>query len=530
MRSTRSRTSGRLALLALVSLAVLALPQQRLLAAEVDEVVWALPGLPDTLLVAHAWSVNTGGVMSLVQEGLMAFDDELAVTNGVADEFEQTDPLTYVYRIGEGVVFHDGSPVKAEDVAYSMNWHLDPANGSQMAPFYASVDAIEATGEREVTVHLKRPDAQFQYTPAHMGGFIMQKAQMEAHPDDYGTPSVLPIGTGPYRLTEFVPGERIVVEASGNYRGDAPAVGRITFLAIADQQTRLLAMRKGDIDGTFGVPISEIDQWEALDDVDVVTKPSLGIYMLTLDLDTPPLDNLDVRRAIAQSVDREGLVAALLKGKGASAVSVNPPEMWAGVLDADEVREFYATLDPHTFDLAAAKAAWEASGAEGFSMSVPVSSSDPYMASIVLTLAQNVAPLGIDISVRELDHTQWLDGINSHVDLGLQMRRYFPDYADPANYPYLFYAGANATVNGTNTSNYRNAEVDALLDEALQQSEPAQRADALEAVTRKVNDDLAIVPIFWPDTAMAIRSDLRLDGFSAFWYNTPWAVRGFGPK
>lgn len=495
-----------------------------------DTIAWALPGLPDTLLVPHAWSVNTGGVMALVQEGLLAFADDLSVTEGVADTWEQVDDTTYVYTIRDGATFHDGSPVTADDVAYSMNWHREPENGSQMAAFYSAVESIEATGDSEVTVRLSRPDAQFIYTPAHMSGFIMKRAQLEENPDTYGTPDELPLGTGPYRLVEFVPGERIVLEAYKDYWGGAPEFGTIEVLAIPDGQTRLLAMRNGDIDGTFGLPISEVDQWRALDGVEVVTTPSLGVYFLTFDVEAPPLDNVHVRRAIAHSLDREGLVSALLGGNGEAAVAINPPGMWAGVLAEEEVRAFYDTLTPYAFDLGKAAAEWEEAGVDGFSMSVPVSSSDPYMSSIMLTLAQNLEPLGIEITVKELDHTQWLDAFLSHEDLGIQMRRYFPDYADPANYPYLFFASGNAVVNGTNTSNYRDEEVDALLSTALEESDPAARAEALKAVTAKVNDDLPAVPIFWPASAMAIQSDLELEGFTAFWYNTPWAVRGFSRK
>jgi len=110
------------------------------------------------------------------------------------------------------------------------------------------------------------------------------------------------------------------------------------------------------------------------------------------------------------------------------------------------------------------------------------------------------------------------------------MRRYFPDYADPANYPFLFFASENAVVNGSNTSNYRSEEVDGYLSTALRETEPEARAEALMKVTEKVNADLPAVPIFWPASAMAIDSDLELEGFTAFWYNTPWAVRGFERK
>ena len=112
----------------------------------------------------------------------------------------------------------------------------------------------------------------------------------------------------------------------------------------------------------------------------------------------------------------------------------------------------------------------------------------------------------------------------------MQMRRYFPDYADPANYPYLFYGSSNARVNGPNTSNYRNPEMDALIAEALEKSDPSDRAESLKEATRMANRDMVIVPIFWPDSAIAIRSDYKFEGFTAFWYNTPWAIRGFGVK
>jgi peptide/nickel transport system substrate-binding protein len=499
-------------------------------AKEDDTITWALPGLPDTLLVPHAWSVNTGGVMSLVQEGLTAFSSDLALTEGVADEWEQLDDTTYVYTIRDGVTFHDGSPVTARDVVYSMNWHLDPENGSQMAAFYAAVDSIEATADNEVTISLKHPDAQFAYTPAHMSGFIMKRDQLENNPDTYGTPDELPLGTGPYELVEFVPGERILLEANEDYWGTKPEFAQIEMLAIPDAQTRLLAMRNGDIDGTFGIPISEADQWSGLDGVNVVTTPSLGVYFLSFDFETPPLDNIHVRRAIAHSLDRKGLVNALLGGNGDVARAINPPEMWAGVMPADEVSDFYDTLNQYDFDLDMAAEEWKKAGVEGFSMSVPVSSSDPYMSSIMLTLAQNVKPLGIDLTVQELDHTQWLDALLSHENLGIQMRRYFPDYADPANYPFLFFASENAVVNGSNTSNYRDAEADQYLATALREADPETRSEALMNVTRKVNEDLPAVPIFWPDSAMAISADLQLEGFTAFWYNTPWAVRGFSRK
>ena len=499
-------------------------------AGTIDEITWALPGFPEVLFCPHAWNTNTGAIMSLVQEGLLTFDDNLAIAPGVAGDWKQVDDVTYVYHLREGVTFHDGTPLTTEDVVYSMSFHQSPNSGSQMASFYAAVDSIKTTGKREITIKLKNPDIQFQYTAAHMAGFLMKKEQFVAHPEDYGTPGVLPIGTGPYKVVEFRPDDRVVLEAHAGYWGGRPPIKRITILAIPDHQTRLLAMRNGDIDGTFDVSISEIKQWKALNNVDVITTSSLGVYILTLDRKTPPLDNVHVRRAIAHSLDRVGLVKALLKGNGSPAIFINPPEMWAGVLPMQEVEKFYATLNAYEFDLKKAKEEWEASGAKGFELSVPVFAADPYMVPIMLSLAENLKQLGITLKIKEGDNTQWLDAYFSHKDLGIQFMSYFPDYADPANYPFLFFSSKNAVENGLNASNYINPKMDALIAESIEKSDPKVRADILKQIARIANEDIVVIPIFWPDTAMAIRGDLKLDVFNAFWYNTPWAIRGLGAK
>src|ERR1700744_3409229 len=105
----------------------------------IQELRWALPSIPDTLLVGRAWSTYTGAVMSLVQEGSLAFGQDLKLAPAVADSWKQADPTTYVYHVRKGVTFSDGSPCTAEDIAFSMNWNMDPKNHSQLASFYAGV-------------------------------------------------------------------------------------------------------------------------------------------------------------------------------------------------------------------------------------------------------------------------------------------------------------------------------------------------------------------------------------------------------
>lgn len=497
----------------------------------IEEITWALPAVNDTMFVPRAWSTYVGAIMSLVQEGPLAFADDLSLTPGIAETWEAVDSTTYKYTLRQGVTFGDGSPLTADDVVASFQYQMNPDSGSQLAAFFASVESVEATGENEVTVKLKAPNVQFQYTPAHMAGFVFSKAQLEEYPEDIGTPDALPLGTGPYRLVEFSPADRVVLEARDDYWGPKPVARRIVFTAIPDRQTRLLAMQNGDIDGTFDLAISDVDQWKALGNTDVITAPSLGIFMLTLDQSTAPFDDIQVRKAIAYAVDRGGLVQALLKGNGEAATALNPPEMWAGVLPLDEVKAFYATLPGYQFDIEKAKAELAQSAhAGGFEITVPASSADPYMVNIMQSVAENLKQIGITVTVQETDANQWLAGYFRHENLGMQIMAYYPDFADPANYPFLFFHSANAVADGMNGSNFHNADVDAALAIANEESDAAKRAEALKTVFQIANEEVAVVPIFWPASAMAIKNEYQLTGYNAFWYNVPWAIRGFGAK
>ena len=228
-----------------------------------------------------------------------------------------------------------------------------------MASFYVNVDTITATADDEITVTLKQADATFPYTAAHMAGFILQKAQYEATPEDpdapgtrpsFGTPDVLPIGTGPYKLVSFTPGELVVLEANDSYWGGRPNVRRLTIDIIPDEQARLLALQDGSLDGSFYVPIGQADQWQATG-ATVLSVPALAFEALVMNVTKPPFDDVHARRAMWYLPDRAGVAQAVFQGHARAANAINPPEMWAGVLTPDEVDAFYATLLPPELDL-----------------------------------------------------------------------------------------------------------------------------------------------------------------------------------
>ncbi|MFK3967937.1 ABC transporter substrate-binding protein [Ensifer adhaerens] len=495
---------------------------------QIESITWALPSIPDTLFIPHAFLAYTGAIMSLVQEGPLTFGNDLALEPALADRWEEVNPTTIKYHLRAGVTFSDGSPLTANDVVATFRYHMSQDSGSQLASFYNSVATVEASAPDEVTVKLKAPNVQFAFTPAHMAGFVFKKEQLADR--KIGTPEVLPLGTGAYKLVEFEPTRHVLLEARDDYWGPKPVVKRIKLEAIPDRTARLLAMQQGTIDGTFDLAISDIDQWKALRDVDVVDSPSLGVYLLALDQSAPPFDDIHVRRAVAYSVDRKGLVEALLKGKGEAATALNPPEIWSGVLPPDEVRAFYATLSPnYAFDLKMAKAELaQSKHPDGFDVTIDVSSADPYMVNIMQSVTENLKQIGIRARIDERDNNAWFTSYINRDKPGMRIMAYYPDFADAANYPSLFFSSANAQKGGMNGSNFKNPEVDEKLAIANENADPKARADALKEVFKIANEEVAIVPILWPASAMAINKKYKFTGYTAFWYNIPWAMRGFG--
>jgi peptide/nickel transport system substrate-binding protein len=248
--------------------------------------------------------------------------------------------------------------------------------------------------------------------------------------------------------------------------------------------------------------------------------------MFTLNVNVPPWSDIHVRRAVAHCIDKEGLVEAVLNGKGEPLDAINPPKMWAGVLPEDQVRTFYATLPQYDYDLDKAREELAQSAyPSGFDW-VFHQSDDPAQLQGSQSLAENLNKIGIRVKLQQDE--DWFGYLMAHEGLGLEVQGYNPDFADPSAYPFLFLDSVNSHQDGSNTAEYRNPKVDDFIDKSLQSTDPAERAQFIEEALKIVADDLPVLPVFTAQTALALRDEFEFKGFNAFWFNIPWANRGFG--
>ena len=187
---------------------------------------------------------------------ILQLNEQNGISPMIASDWRAEDPTTYVYDIRDDVTFQDGSPMTVEDVAYSINRHVDPKNGSALIDFVSSVKSVETNGNNQVIVTLKEPNAMWKYIPCLPVGMVVSQKNIEqllADGGDVGTPSSLPIGTGAFKLASWDRGQSVKMERYDGYwdKEKALQVKNLVFQVIPDAEALATGMLDGTIQGTF---------------------------------------------------------------------------------------------------------------------------------------------------------------------------------------------------------------------------------------------------------------------------------------
>jgi peptide/nickel transport system substrate-binding protein len=467
--------------------------------------------------------VNSASALSLGMESLLRIDPHGRLVPNLATSWKRVNLTTYVFNLRKNVHFWDGKPMTSADVAWSLNRHVDPKSGSQLSTWFAAMKNAVATGPYQVTVHLKRPDPVWIYMPAS-DAYIIEKAYALEKGKDLGTPSGGMMGTGAYRFTDYTPDESLTLERNDSYWGKKPAIKKIVLKFIPEDSTRLLALRSGQIDGTFIVPLGESRSWEQIHGVTVSYAPGMNQDEFGFDMTMKPWNDIHVRRAVAYSLDRKGLVNSLLNGHGEVAVGQAGPAQWLTMMNPNKVRAFYRKIDGFPFDLKKAKAELQKSAyPNGFSATIFYADGFPETGKIAQSLSSNLAKIGIKLTVKQEPTSAWVPQIFKHKGLGIIIGQSQPDYPDAWDFPAQYYASWNAHENALNWANYKNPAMDKLIVAEGKAGSNAERARLLMQAERLMRHDLAYLPVFYMETGMAISDKYVFHNFDPIYFTRDWA-------
>lgn len=490
---------------------------------DIQQLTWGLAAPIRSLEYTHSADSGSSTVISLGCETLVRYDSRGRLRPGLATSFKTPDPSTYIYTIRRNVRFWDGTTLTPADIVYSLERAASAKAGSQIAALYTSVRSIRADGNN-VVIKLKAPNAYFRYSPAVT--YILQKKYWQANLADIGMPQKLTMCTGPYRFTRYKGAETIDLVAFDNYWGGRPSVRAITLKVIVNDATRLLAMRQGEIDGSFRIPPESIDQWRKLSNTRVQLAPELRMTFLSLDTAVAPWNDVHVRRAVAHAVDKRGLVRAVLRGYGSVAHTLPPPEQWGDLLTPAQVTAFYKTIPRYPFNLANAREELAQSAfPNGFEATIPYPDSQQALGKAALALSQNLKQIGVDLKVTEVPTNAYYAKLLSHPSpLGPQIVAWGVDYPDPADVLHFISDSKSAVQNAFNLANFKSGEMDRLLARQERSVDPKVRAAAIKKALLIVARRAPYIPLWYSDVAMAVSDKLAYKDFGTWYVYTPWAL------
>ena len=280
-------------------------------------------GVDATTMDPHfANNTPTGNVIFQVHENLTAFDDPKTMNpvGKLAKDWEVAeDGLTWTFYLREGITFHDGAPFNAEAVKKSFDRILDPALGAPRRSNFDMIDRLEVVDEYTVNIITKVPYAALPSLLTCYNAVILSPKAIEEYGDQYSTHAS---GTGPFKLSEWIPGESMTLVRNDNYWGEKPSIEKLVLKIIPEDATRVMALQTGEVDFISNVPPFEIKNLEAHKDIRVEMHEGFRTIYLGMVLKRPPFDNILVRQALNYAIDREALINGFLEG--AATIAVGP--------------------------------------------------------------------------------------------------------------------------------------------------------------------------------------------------------------
>lgn len=243
------------------------------------------------------------------------FLDGNKLVPSLATDWKRTDDRTFEMNLRRDVTWQDGSPFTAEDVVYTFNRLIGPMKDAKLevaSPGYWPLDSVTKTGDYAVKFVSTAIDPVLEKRFAGLGAQIIPAAyHAKVGKDEF---RLKPLGTGPYRVAEFVQDDRIVYEAYDKYWGGAPAAKRVTLRVIPETAARMAAISNGEIDIAANVPPDQINVLRGRNTLDLKQVPLANMHVLKYNMKAKPLDNKFIRQALNVAMDRKTLVETIWSG------------------------------------------------------------------------------------------------------------------------------------------------------------------------------------------------------------------------
>ena len=444
-----------------------------------------------------------------VYDPLVRRNADLSFGPGLAESWELTDDTTWVFKLRKGVKFHNGEEFKASDVVFT----LDRLKKSLMANLGANISEFKAIDDYTVEIKTPRPYA---VLPNDLAAVLILS---ETYAKEVGDEQLdlKPVGTGPYKLAEWIKEDHITLEANKDYYAGAPKIDTVTFRPITNGATRTAALLTGEVDVIQDLNVRDVERVKQDDRYKVLIQPSLLNVVLSIDqraksptiaLDKNPMADQRVREAMVRAIDTAAINKVIMNGLSTPSDQYVPASH-TGHVDGANFREMYP------FDLDKANQLMADAGyADGFTVTLDTTN-NRYVndQQIAQALASMLGKIKFDLKLNLMPKSNFFGYIRVPSDKSsLIMSGWDVPSGDGGSmYSVMFYSRDKKEGYGqVNRGSYSNPEVDALIDKADATSKLEERDAALQEVTKILMKDIPMIPIHYEQDLYAAKTNVEM--------------------
>ena len=404
----------------------------------------------------------------------------------LVESYENIDDSTWQFTLKQGVLFHNGEEMKAQDVEASIEWAMTFA---EVMPSHEKMLGIDVVDDYTFTLHTDGPYALLITNLASHGNAILPKSLIDQG-HDFGEE---PIGSGPYKLVEWNRGDSLVFEANEDYFNGAPAIKSMTWRIIPEGSGRTIALEAGEVDVVIEVESMDYERLKETEGITVAEYDSTSITWLYLNNEVPGLDNQNVRHAINSAINKESVVEVALNGLGTPAIGQLPSNL-AG----------YSEENADAYDVERAREFLAASGVDPSTLSFPIITSNDTRRRAGEVIQANLQEIGINVELESMDLATYLSA-TSEGDYTAAIG----GWTSNVLLDCLIGVYHSSGINASNKARISGPALDALIDEAGVTLDEEERNAILEQACARANELCPAAPLFLETGLRAYNSDLK---------------------
>lgn len=474
------------------------------------------PAQDRTLVVAQASDVFgldphvqdeaiTNSVLINIYDTLVQRQADLSLAPGLAEKWEQPDSLTWLFHLRPGVKFHNGNPLTADDVVFTVE---RARKHVQVVALVHSITSVKRISDTTVEIKTLMPYSALLNDLSKV--FIVSKQYVTQVGDQVFNQK--PIGTGRYKCIEWVKADHLTLQANESYWQGVPAIKTVTFKPISNEATRTAALLSGEVQLITDVPVRDVNRIARSEKLQVVSRPSIRTIYLTVDVTrtkTPTIDSSKnpftdkrVQQAVQMAIDVDAIIKSIMDSHAYRASQGIPKEVAGYVTDIPLVE-----YNPEQ----AKKLLIEAGYANGFTVTLDAPNDRyPNDYKVAEAIASQWAKVGINVKLNLMPKAMYFDYIRDGSKTSLSMMGWACTTGDAGAWESNFFYTKNKKrgYGGANKGHYTNAEFDNLLDRADATPNRAERTKYLQQANRVITKDMALIPLYYQEDTYGVSKDL----------------------